>query len=166
MWRRRWIGDCIQKHSYPWNIVTSFSWNFWHALSHQIWDLSKVGASTKSYFLLLFSSKWRGRNSMARWWQGFLHHKRILIGLVVISACTIPKYAFSLEIDFVYIAFSFLNIEGWVLEYHSQWGPVLKHQGFCILGKFNSKLRMRHVTSWVKPVPMARIDSKGGSCTT
>jgi hypothetical protein len=32
----------------------------------------------------------------------------------------IPKYAFSLEIDFVYIAFSFLSIEGWVLEYHSQ----------------------------------------------
>jgi hypothetical protein len=172
MWKRKWIGDCIQKHSYFWNIVTSFPCNFWHALFHQIWNLSKVEASTKSYFQLFFSSKWRGRNSMAGWWHAFLHHKKILIGLigliglVVNSTCTIPKYAFSLEIDFVYIALSFLSIEVWVLEYHNQWGPIIKHQGFWTLRKFNSKLWMRHVTSRVKPVPMERTDSKGDSWTT
>ncbi len=127
MWKRRWIGDCIQKHSYFWNIVTSFPCNFWHVLLHQISNLSKVGASTKSYFMLFFSSKWKGRDSMARWWHGFLHHKKVLFGLVVNSTCTIPKYAFSFEIDFVYIAFSFVNIKGWVLEYHSQWGPFLSN---------------------------------------
>ncbi len=67
------------------------------------------------------------RDSMARWWHGFLHHKKILFGLVVNSTFTIPKYAFSFEIDFVYIAFSFVNIKGWVLEYHSQRGPFLSN---------------------------------------
>jgi hypothetical protein len=171
MWRSIWIGDCIQKHSYPWNTITYFLWNFWHDLMHQIWDLSKVGASTKSYFMLLFSSKWGRRNSMVKWWQRFLHNKKILIGLMVNSACIIPKYAFSLEIDFVYSPF-FFSIEGWVLEYHSQWKLFLKQQGFYIPGRFNSKLKMRHlkgvwhVTSWVNPVRMARTDSTGKPCTT
>jgi hypothetical protein len=107
-----------------------------------------------------------GGNNMVRWWHGFLHHIKKLIGLVVNVACIVPKYAFYLEIDFVYIALSFLSIEGWVLEYHGHWRLVLKQKGFCIPRRLNLKLRMKHVISWVKLVPMARIDFMGESCIT